>query len=269
LALVNGFKGAGFISPYLIFNNIEAGIVGARNRAVNETATIYNSKNIDKMALENPRGTVVMSHNFMDNPENRQNQLLVIEAMTGEMLTTKTMMDNLRKKGYTEGQPALESLTIFTDPDGTNRQGGPEGTVVPPLNTLEGMIFELNRLTILNNTLVKQMDLFRVNDRISTLPTEGEAIIEGSRIVKNTFKPAEAIGAQPIDTALVAVIGKVIDAHYQQIDDTLDDVKIDKMNASANGFMQTAINDFIRKNPDREIAGINRWLSKKIFSGIC
>ena len=86
MALVNGFRGAGFMTPESIFNHIEAGLVGQRIKTQNETMDIYTSKNIDQMMLQNPRGDIVLSHHFMNTPETRQMQLAYLELMLGDKL---------------------------------------------------------------------------------------------------------------------------------------------------------------------------------------
>jgi hypothetical protein len=146
IAFVNGLKGAGFHTPESIFNKIQTGLVASRMRVENETAEIYNSKNIDNMMLTNPRGTVVMSHNYNDTPENRATQHAWLEATLGEKLIRKPVMDALRKAGYTSGVPEVISTTIVIDAAGNRRQGTAEGPVVPPLTSIEGMQFEAKRL---------------------------------------------------------------------------------------------------------------------------
>ena len=146
IAFVNGLKGAGFHTPESIFNKIQTGLVASRMRVENETAEIYNSKNIDNMMLTNPRGTVVMSHNYNDTAENRATQHSWLEATLGEKLIRKPVMDALRKAGYTSGVPEVISTTIVIDAAGNRRQGTAEGPVVPPLTSIEGMQFEAKRL---------------------------------------------------------------------------------------------------------------------------
>ena len=146
IAFVNGLQGAGFHTPESIFNKIEAGLVATRMRVANETAEIYNSKNIDNMMMTNPRGTVVISHNFKDTNENRDIQHAWLEMTLGEKLIRKPVMDALRKAGYTAGVPEVISTVIVIDAAGNRRQGTREGPVVPPLTTIEGMQFEAKRL---------------------------------------------------------------------------------------------------------------------------
>ena len=146
IAFVNGLKGAGFHTAESIFNKIETGLVAARMRAENETAEIYDSKNIDNMMLTNPRGTVVMSHNYKDTDENIATQQAWLEMTLGEKLIRKPVMDALKKAGYTSGVPEVISTVIVIDAVGNRRQGTMEGPVVPPLTTIEGMQFEAKRL---------------------------------------------------------------------------------------------------------------------------
>ena len=67
LALSNGLIGAGFTTPESIFNKVEAGVVGERNKVQRETANIYLTKHLDNTMLSNPVGTVVMSNVYREN----------------------------------------------------------------------------------------------------------------------------------------------------------------------------------------------------------
>jgi len=146
IALLNGLKGAGFHTPESIFDNIQAGLVAKRNQVRNETFNIYNSKNIDNMMLDSPRGVVVLSHNYMDTPEQRRQQQDWLERTLGTKFVRKPVLEALREAGYTEGVPDVESLIIVVDSQGNRRQGTIDGPVVPPLETIEGMQFESKRL---------------------------------------------------------------------------------------------------------------------------
>ena len=150
----------GYLTPESIFNHIEAGIVGQRNKTRTETASIYRDKDLHKMTLVNPHGTIVMSNNLLDTPENIAYQRRVIELMTGERVIPLHEYENLVQQGYAEGIPELVSTTIFTDGDGTRHQGGPEGPVVPPLSLFEGVAFEVLRLDKAKKLYQEQIDLF-------------------------------------------------------------------------------------------------------------
>ena len=146
MALVNGFRGAGFMTPESIFNHIEAGLVGQRIKTQNETMDIYTSKNIDQMMLQNPRGDIVLSHHFMNTPETRQMQLAYLELMLGDKLMRKPIMDALKEAGYTKGVPEVTSLRVRENAQGIINMIDRQGNViaVPPLYTMEGQIFMLN-----------------------------------------------------------------------------------------------------------------------------
>jgi hypothetical protein len=174
LALANALKMHGYLTPESIFNHIEAGIVGQRNKTRTETASIYRWKDIQKMTLVNPHGTIVMSNNLLDTPENIAYQRRVIELMTGERVIPLREYENLVAKGYVEKDlvPKLTAINIFTDSDGTRHQGGPEGPVVPPLSLFEGVAFETVRLSKSKELYQEQIDLFEKqgqDSRVSNL----------------------------------------------------------------------------------------------------
>ncbi|MAC12794.1 MAG: hypothetical protein CMN74_11390, partial [Sphingorhabdus sp.] len=70
------------------------------------------------------------------------------------------VLEALREAGYTEGVPDVESLIIVVDSQGNRRQGTIDGPVVPPLETIEGMQFEKNRLNIERRARLAQLEQF-------------------------------------------------------------------------------------------------------------
>jgi hypothetical protein len=162
LALASALKMHGYLTSESIFNHIEAGIVGQRNKIKVETADIYRWKDIEKMTLVNPHGTIIMSNNLLDTPENIAYQKRVIGLMTGEQVIPLREYNNLVKQGYIEKDliPKVTNINIFTDGDGTRHQGGPEGPVVPPLSLFEGVLFEQQRVTEAIDLYQTQVNLF-------------------------------------------------------------------------------------------------------------
>ena len=205
IALFNGLRGAGFMTPESIFDNIQAGIVAKRNQVRNETINIYESKNRDNMMLESPKGVVVLSHNYMDDPVHRRTQQDWLEAILGDKFIRKPVMEALREAGYTEGVPDVESLTIVIDAQGNLRQGTMEGPVVPPLETIEGMQFEKNRLNLERRERLAQLEQFLETGQLSNLPTK---MVRG---LLEDFKLEE-----PIDKKLALAIYTVIQNQYNK-----------------------------------------------------
>ena len=228
IAFLNGLKGAGFHTPESIFNNIQAGIVARRNQVQNETINIYNSKNIDNMMLDSPRGVVVLSHNYMDDPPRRRMQQEWLEETLGTKFIRKPVMVALREAGYTEGVPDVENLTIVIDEQGNRRQGTIDGPVVPPLETIEGMQFENKRLNFERRARLAQLELFLETGQFSDLKIEGfEKIKESFKEeklfdhqlgitskIKDTFEPINL--EAPIDKKLALIIYTVIQNQYNR-----------------------------------------------------
>jgi hypothetical protein len=171
IALARALTGRGFHNPESIFDAVQAGLVGERNRVRQKTADLNSSKEVDKITLQNPSQTVVMSNNLLDTPSNRVFQSRMMEIMLGERLITKRKFDNLIKKGYLEKGtvPPVESVVIYQEGDGTRRQGGPGGTVVPPLTVLEGKIFEHSRLEKHNELIEEQLRLIEYEGQDSRI----------------------------------------------------------------------------------------------------
>ena len=171
IALARALTGRGFHNPESIFDAIQAGLVGERNRVRQKTADLNSSKEVDKITLQNPSQTVVMSNNLLDTPSNQVFQSRMMEIMLGERLITKRKFDNLIKKGYLEKGtvPPVESVVIYQEGDGTRRQGGPGGTVVPPLTVLEGKIFEHGRLEKHNELIEEQLRLIEYEGQDSRI----------------------------------------------------------------------------------------------------
>jgi hypothetical protein len=182
IALARALTGRGFHNPESIFDAVQAGLVGERNRVRQKTADLNSSKEVDRITLQNPSETVVMSNNLLDTPSNRTFQSRMMEIMLGERLITKQKFDNLIKKGYLEKGtvPPVESVVIYREKDGTRRQGGPGGTVVPPLTVLEGMIFEHYRLEKHNELIEEQLRLIEYEGRDSRI---GEGVFEELEII--------------------------------------------------------------------------------------
>ena len=185
LALASALEVHGFLTPESIFNHIEAGIVGQRNKTRTETASIYRDKDLHKMTLVNPHGTLVMSNNLLDTPENITYQRRVIELMTGERVIPLREYENLVQQGYVEGIPELVSTRIFTDGDGTRHQGGPEGPVVPPLSLFEGVAFEVLRLDKAKERHMKQIEMFEKEGKGTIAVGLDDKIITDAVIDKN------------------------------------------------------------------------------------
>ncbi|HAH52118.1 MAG TPA: hypothetical protein DCL80_13040, partial [Balneola sp.] len=184
LALASALEMHGFLTPESIFNHIEAGIVGQRNKTRTETASIYRGKDLHKMTLVNPHGTLVMSNNLLDTPENITYQRRVIELMTGERVIPLREYENLAQQGYVEGIPAITNINIFTDGDGTRHQGGPDGPVVPPLSLFEGVAFEVLRLNKAVELHLKQIEMFEKEGK-ATIKLGGDRILVDSVVDKN------------------------------------------------------------------------------------
>jgi len=179
LALANALKMHGYLTPESIFNHIEAGIVGQRNKTRTETANIYRWKDIQKMTLVNPHGTIVMSNNLLDTPENIAYQRRVIELMTGERVIPLREYEKLVALGYIEKDliPEVVSTKIFTDGDG-NRYQGPGGPVVPPLSLIEGVAFEIKRLNKKIEQHMEEIELFEKQGKVTHVRGDGVQIVE-------------------------------------------------------------------------------------------
>ena len=198
LALANALKVNGYLTPESIFDHIEAGIVGQRNKTRTETASIYRDKDLHKMTLVNPHGAIVMSNNLLDTPENIAYQRRVIELMIGEPVIPLREYENLVQQGYAEGIPEMMSINIFTDGDGTRHQGGPEGPVVPPLSLFEGVGFEVLRLNKAKELYQEQVDLFEKqgqDSRISGLIVTKIGKPNPDELIGNTSMGARYIEA--------------------------------------------------------------------------
>jgi len=267
IALLNGLRGAGFHTPESIFDNIQAGLVAKRNQVRNETFNIYNSKNIDNMMLDSPRGIVVLSHNYMDTPKQRRQQQDFLERTLGTKFIRKPVLEALREAGYTEGVPDVESLIIVVDSQGNRRQGTINGPVVPPLETIEGMQFEKNRLNIERRARLAQLELFLKKGQFSDLKTEDFKIVK-DKVTKNTFKPLNP--SEPIDTILSTAIYTVIQQQYNRLTEQSRQVPGRIPYVSEEGValrdtefyqeMEAAINEMMNKRPSpMNVPGINRW----------
>jgi len=182
IALARALNGRGFHTPESIFDAVQAGLVGERNKIRQKIADLKSSKEVDRITLQNPSETLVMSNNLLDTPSNRTFQSKMIESLLGETLITKRKFDNLLKKGYLEKGtvPPVESIVIYQEGDGTRRQGGPGGTVVPPLTVLEGKIFEHLRLETHTDLLYKQIQLIENEGQDSRI---SEGVFEELKII--------------------------------------------------------------------------------------
>ena len=234
LALVNALKGAGFMTPESIFNNIEAGLVGQRIQTQNDTMKIYNSKDIDQMMLTNPRGDVVLSHVYMDSSVTRSNQQRYLEGQLGQRLIKKPLMEALREKGYTDGVPEVESLIIEQDAQGNIRQvnseGGVIGSPVPPLHTEQGMLFELKRSKFEADGHIKVLELFLAEGQLSTLNKVGiSEVNEKNIIIKNPFVPVKSKQIEKVNKRIATAIYSVVQKAYQD-----EQTKIRRRNHAAS-----------------------------------
>lgn len=84
LALAKALKMVDFKSPNDIFDQVQAGIVGARLKTEGETKVILDTKEVQKATLINENGDLVISNNLLNDAENREYQTRVLRQMLGE-----------------------------------------------------------------------------------------------------------------------------------------------------------------------------------------